>query len=476
MRVSDIKKSDNVYFNGNWIPVEKEHNEVCTKVIGTIPKELAGAFLRIGSNPVFVDDPDKYYVFEGDGMIHEVAFANGQATYINRFVETDGHMAEREKGDFIWNGMETTPENIAQYGPSKNIANTAMVFHGGKFQALQEGSRPFHLTLPNLDPVGEMDYDGKLDHALTAHPKVDPRTGEMVTYGYNVLTEPYCIVSVINKEGEMTHTTPVTIPTPIMMHDCAISENYTIIMDLPCIFNLDRLAQGKSVLYFEPENGTRFGLLKRGADGEDIRWFDVETCYCYHTVNAFEEGDEVVVEGCRSDRNNIGDEDLAGKPGDRSNLPMMYQWRFNLKTGEVIERKLDNEWGSEFARINENYIGIRNQYTYAARIAGDTLDSSFDGIIKYDLRNDTSVHYAYGEGRVGGEPIFAPKPNGVDEEDGWVVGFVRDHIKETSECIIIDAKRFEDGPIARVVIPARVPFGFHSAWVDQKVWEGQLTK
>ena len=116
--------------------------------------------------------------------------------------------------------------------------------------------------------------------------------------------------------------------------------------------------------------------------GRVFRWFDVASCYCYHTVNAFENDDEV-------------------KPaaGDRRDLPMLHQWRFNLKTGEVTERALDTEWGSEFARINENLMGVRNQYTYAARIAGDTLESGFDGIVKYDLANDTSVHYPYGPGR-----------------------------------------------------------------------------
>ena len=180
--------------------------------------------------------------------------------------------------------------------------------------------------------------------------------------------------------------------------------------------------------------------------------------------------DEVVVEGCRSERNSIGDE-TKPQPNDRSDLPMLHQWRFNLKTGEVVERKLDDNWGCEFARINEAFIGVRNRYAYAARIAGNNLESGFDGIIKYDLVNETNSHYPYGASRLGGEPIFAPKPDGAHEEDGWVIGFVWDEQLKRSECIILDAKHFEQGPIARVVMPTRVPFGFHSAWVDQKAWQ-----
>jgi carotenoid cleavage dioxygenase len=421
---------------------------------------------------VFVNDPEAYHPFSGDGMIHEVVFDQGKVNYVNRFVETEGHIAEHKAGRLIWDGIKTSPEDIEKYGPAKNIANTAMIFHGGKFLALQEGARPFHLKLPGLEPVGETDYEGRLNHAFSAHPKIDARTGEMITYGYDVMNKPYCSVSLINKEGELVHTTDVDIPKPVMMHDCAITSNYTVIMDLPCVFDFERMAAGKSILHFDPDNGSRFGMLARGSNGDDIKWFEVENCYCYHTVNAFEEGDEVIVEGCRSERNSIGDDIKPGK-GDRRDLPMLYQWRFNLKTGAVQERPLDTDWGCEFARINEDYMGIRNQFTYAARIAGDSLDSGFDGIVKYDLVNETNVHYPYGPGRLGGEPIFAPKPGGASEEDGWVIGFVWDEQQQHSECIILDAARFEDGPIARIVMPARVPFGFHSAWVDQQAWSNQ---
>lgn len=469
MRISDIENPTVSYFKGNFAPVQQEHNELCVEIIGAVPEALNGAFLRIGANPVFVNDPESYHPFAGDGMIHEVFFDQGNVTYINRFVETEGHLAEQEKGGVIWDGLKTKPEDAEHYGATKNIANTAMIYHAGKFLALQEGAHPFELKLPNLDPVGEVDYEGRLKHPFTAHPKIDPRTGEMVTYGYNVTSKPHCSVSLITKEGELIHTTGVDIPKPVMMHDCAITSNHTVIMDLPCVFDFGRMAEGKSMLYFEEENGSRFGVLARGADGKEIQWFDVDSCYCYHTVNAFEDGDEIVVEGCRSERNSIGD-DVKPQAGDRSDLPMLHQWRLNRKTGAVQEKSLDTQWGCEFARINEAYVGIRNQFTYAARIAGDTLESGFDGIIKYDLVNEASVHYSYGPGRLGGEPIFAPKPGGLNEEDGWVIGFVWDEELQRSECIVLDASRFEDGPIARIVMPARVPFGFHSAWVDAKTW------
>lgn len=467
MRVAELENPTNPSFLGNSAPVEHELNEPCTEVVGQIPAELAGSFLRIGSNPVFVANADAYHPFDGDGMIHEISFADGKATYINRFVETNGLKLEREKGDWIWTGLASPPDLTNEHGMLKNVANTAMVFHAGKLLALWEGGNPHHLSLPGLDTVAEIDYDGKLNHPFTAHPKVDVKTGEMVTFGASLMTSPFCSVSIVNKDGELVHTTGVDLPKAIMMHDCAITSKHTLILDLPFTYNLENMAKGEPILQWDPENGSRIGVLPRGAEGSDIRWFTIENGFVFHTVNAFEEGDEVVLEACRS--NKMGS--LTAESTGESKLedrPKMYQWRLNMKTGAVAERVLDAEWASEFPRINENYMGLRNQYCYNGRMPKDSKDAlGFDGIIKYDLVNESSQHFEYGPRRFGGEPIFAPRKGGTNEDDGWVIGFVWDDNTQSSDCVILDAAKFDEGPIAVIKMPARVPFGFHAGWVDQ---------
>ncbi|MDH3644611.1 MAG: carotenoid oxygenase family protein, partial [Gammaproteobacteria bacterium] len=136
MRVAEIENPTNPSFIGNSAPVDDERNEVCTEVIGQVPEALAGSFLRIGSNPVFVADAQAYHPFDGDGMIHEVNFKDGTATYVNRFVNTRGLQLEREKGDWIWTGLASPPDLSNEHGMLKNVANTAMVFHAGKLLAL----------------------------------------------------------------------------------------------------------------------------------------------------------------------------------------------------------------------------------------------------------------------------------------------------------------------------------------------------
>ena len=134
-----------------------------------------------------VPDEDKYHIFDGDGMVHSVEFSAGKASYRNKFVDSAGLREEREKGHWIFPGLNMYGELIAkgEMPKSKNTGNTAMVFHQGKLFGLMEGGTPYELSLPSLETVGEHDFDGTLTHNFTAHPKVDAQTGEMMTFGYS---------------------------------------------------------------------------------------------------------------------------------------------------------------------------------------------------------------------------------------------------------------------------------------------------
>ncbi len=465
-KVVEIKKPNNTFLQGNFAPVDEEHDAECTDVIGEIPQGLNGAFLRIGSNPVFVKDIEKYHWFDGDGMIHEVHFEDGKATYHNRYVETKGLKAELEAGKALWGGLNSMPDFNNPLGFYKNAANTAMVFHNNKLLALWEGGNPTEVTLTDLATVGEVDFDGELKHAFTAHPKVDVETGEMISFGYNMMVPPYLSYYVVNKDGVMTNNIDIDLPKGVMMHDCAITANHTIFLDMPVTGDLEEAMKGGPALRWDPDNGARIGVIPRHGAPEDVRWFDVSIGFVFHTVNGYEEGDEVVLEACRSPKTNVVGADPDTK-ADSNDTPYLYEWRLNMKTGEVKERFLDKEWGSEFPRINDNYAGRKHQYAYCARISNDASSAGmFNGLIKYDRANETSEHVDFGPGRYGGEAIFAPRDGGTAEDDGFVICFVWDENEETSECVVVDASNFSAGPVARIKMPGRVPYGFHAAWVS----------
>jgi carotenoid cleavage dioxygenase-like enzyme len=453
----------NPYLDGNFAPVDKEITTDSLKVIGEIPPDLSGMFVRNGPNPQWTPI-GQYHWFDGDGMLHGVRISNGKATYRNSYVQTKGWKIEQEAGKAVWSGMLEPSQQDNPHGFYKNAANTALIWHAGQFMALWEGGAPHQIQIPNLDTIGEYTYNGQLKSAFTAHPKVDPVTGEMMFFGYS-FAPPYLQYSVVSASGELLRIVPIDLPMGVMMHDFAITENYTIFMDLPLTFSPQRAQKGEPIMMFERDRSSRFGIVPRHGDNSNIRWFESPACYVFHTLNAYEEGDEVVLIGCRmSSTNVLSTKDTQSDPdGD---IPRLHQWRFHLITGEVREQMLDDV-PAEFPRVNENFLGRQTRYGYAGKIAQGSMPL-FDGLIKYDHNNGKSQTHEFGQGRYGGEAVFVPFPNATSEDEGWLITFVYDSQEDASELVVVNAQDVNAEPVARVLIPQRVPYGFHGAWVSEE--------
>ncbi len=452
----------NPYLQGNFAPVSEEITAHTLQVIGELPPDLSGMFLRNGPNPQW-SPIGRYHWFDGDGMLHGVRIHNGTASYRNRYVRTRGWQIEHEAGKAIWSGLLEPPQMDNPYGPGKNTANTAIIWHAGQMLALWEGGTPHVIQVPELETIGEYTYDGKLVSAFTAHPKVDPLTGEMMFFGYS-FTPPYLQYSVVSPTGELLRTVPINIPMAVMMHDFAITENYTIFMDLPLTMSQERMQRGEPGLMFERDKPSRFGIVPRHGDNSNIRWFESPPCYIFHTLNAYEEGEEVVLIGCRMNSTTVLiSEDTAADP--EGDTPRLHRWRFNLNTGTVREESLDDV-PSEFPRVNENFLGRQTRYGYTGRMAQNSMPL-FDAIIQYDLNSGKSQTHEFAQGCYGGEAVFAPRPGAKDENDGWLITFLHNSTEDISELVIINAQDITSAPVARVLIPQRVPYGFHGAWISQ---------
>ncbi|TAE58625.1 MAG: 9-cis-epoxycarotenoid dioxygenase [Nostocales cyanobacterium] len=449
----------NPYLDGNFAPIATEITTDDLKIIGELPPDLSGMFVRNGPNPQH-PPIGQYHWFDGDGMLHGVEISNGKATYRNRYIRTRGWNIENEVGKAVWSGLLEPPQMDNPYGPGKNTANTALVWHAGKFLALWEGGAPHHIQLPELETIGECTFNDQLTSPFTAHPKVDPITGEMMFFGYSFMP-PFVQYGVVSAQGEILRTVPIEIPMGVMMHDFAITENYTIIMDLPLTFSGERVQRGEPMMMFEGDRPSRFGIIPRHGDNGNIRWFETPSCYIFHTMNAYEEGEEVILIACRMSSTNVSMGSSLTDP--TADIPFLHRWRFNLRTGAVTEEQLDTV-PAEFPRINENYTGRKTQYGYAGKIAESSLPL-FTGVIKYNFSNGTTQTHEFGKGRYGGETVFAPRKNAVSEDDGWLTTFVYDENTETSELVVINAQDITSEPVAKVIIPQRVPYGFHGAWI-----------
>ncbi|MEO0459073.1 MAG: carotenoid oxygenase family protein [Cyanobacteria bacterium P01_A01_bin.114] len=466
-----IATAVNPYLKDNFAPIQTETTVNNLPVIGELPSDLCGTFIRNGPNPKF-SPLGRHSWFDGDGMLHGIHMSNGKALYRNRYVHTRGFEIEQAANRALWAGLLEPPQlaNPANnlFGPFKNTANTALVWHADRLLALWEGGEPYEIDRSQLTTAGPFTYGGQLASPFTAHPKVDAKTGEMMFFGYSLLQPPYLKYSVVSPQGKIVSTVPIHLPAAVMMHDFAITENYTIFMDLPLTFKLERLRRREPAYLFEPEAPARFGILPRHGDGSRIQWFEVPSCYVVHTLNAYEDDDDVVLIACRnSDARALDVQTKGGMRSRQHDKPVLYRWRFNLYTGTVQAEILDDV-ASEFPSLNPQVLGSQNRYGYTAKIAsGQVPLMTFDGLLKYDFFTGSRQLHPFRAGCYGGEAVFVPRTGGRQEDDGWLLTFVYDATQDSSELIVIDAKNFTDEPVARILLPQRVPYGFHGIWISE---------
>ena len=461
------------YLDGNYAPIHTEIVADLTVVAGELPSDLEGVFVRNGSNPRY-EPKGRYHWFDGDGMLHAVEFGNGRATYRNRYVQTAGLDADCAAGEAGWTGILEPPDFSRPGGPFKDTANTDVVFHAGQLLAVWWlGGDPHVIRLPELSTSGIQTYDGKRRCGLSAHPKVDPATGDMMWFDHQPVP-PYLTYGVINSDGELVHQTDVELPGARLQHDLAITPHWSVLMDMSMMWDPTALAAGKVRLGFFRDQPSRFGLLPRFGDGAEVRWFDAEPMFMYHTVNAWETDDEVVLVGCR-----IAEPFTGSAPDDGRVVPSiatlrlaptLHEWRFHRKTGTCRERQLDDQY-AEFPRMNNGLLGQATRYSYHQRCA-PTATLLFDGVVKYDLAHGASAtSLSYPTGWFGGETVFAARTNHgssvtQEEDDGYLVTFVVEEATGESECWVIDARSLASEPVCRLRIPQRVPTGYHSWWVS----------
>jgi carotenoid cleavage dioxygenase len=446
---------------GNLFPVANEVDVAELSVTGHLPPGLEGAFVRNGPNPLF-EPIGRYHMFDGDGMLHGITFAGGRASYRNRWVRSKGLQAEVEVGRAVYPGLSNVMEFpdasvVGDAGPVKNPANTHIIRHAGRYLALWEGGLPTEVTA-SLDTVGEYDFDGKLRGAMTAHPRLDPRTGEMFFFAYSVF-EPVIRYYVVDASGALVHRAKLEIPAPVMMHDFLITEQHAVFFDSPIVFDVTRLDTGAMVEWL-PENGTRIGVMPRMGTAEEIRWFDIDPGHVQHFWNGWVEGDRIEFSGTRFDHPEFGLSDAD--PDHRPALPARF-W-VDLAAGEAGWEQTD-DLGGDFARINDDYDGIRSRYHYmSAVVNADRRMGDFDTIVRYDdATGERQVWTAGATGHVG-ESVFAPDPAGTGEDDGWIINAIYDDATDRTEVCVLDAHDVAAGPIARIHLPQRMPFGFHANW------------
>jgi carotenoid cleavage dioxygenase len=457
------RESDtNPFLQGNYAPWRLEGDAPDLEVEGRLPPDLNGTFYRNGPNPAY-EPLGRYHWFDGDGMIHAVTLRDGRASYRNRWVRSRGLAEERAAGRATYRGLlEMTPTEAPRF---KNTANTNIVWHAGKLLALMEAALPTELLPCTLETIGEWDFGGKLGTAMTAHPKLDLETGEMLFFGYSPFP-PYLTYHVADRTGALVRSLPVDLAWPSMIHDFAVTRDHVVFILCPVVFSFERVAERGGVFSWEPERGTRLGVMPRSGGPDDLRWYETDPCYVFHPLNAYDEHGTVVVDVARYGQLDFMSPAAPRDPGwEGERMARLHRWTIDLAGGGVRSTALDDV-SCEFPRADERRLGRKHRYGYAA-VEPERRSSmpAWSGIRCYDLERGTSVTRSFGPASGAGEPLFVPRAGGVAEDDGYVIALVYDGTRNASDLWVLDARDLAGEPIARVRLPHRVPYGFHGNWV-----------
>ena len=440
-----------LFLRGNFTPLTEERTVTDLRVTGTIPPELDGRYVRNGANPFtgYADHP-----FLGDGMIHGIRLRDGSAEwYRNRYVATPfiSH-PDQEVFDI--------DASLTDMVASK--ANTNIIGHAGRLLALEEGHFPYVLD-GGLETVGPLNFGGALKGSFTAHPKVCPVTGELLAFGYS-LFPPYLTYLRVDAKGELVQAENITVGGPTMMHDFNVTRNFIIFMDLPAVFDLDMAIRGEMPIHWSDTYPARLGVMPRDGNDSSVTWYDLDPCYVFHPMNAYEDGNTIVIDVARLDH--IWRDSPIDFPP-----PALYRWTIDTSNGLVRQEQIDDT-PAEFPRVADSVVGLKHRYGYmmanATEAAYEDPMSANGAILKYDRETGTRAQIDVGVGRLPGETVFVPSATSSAEDDGYLMTYVYDGASDTSEFVIYDAGSMSAEPVATVHLP-RIPFGFHGNWVPSHV-------
>jgi carotenoid cleavage dioxygenase-like enzyme len=432
--------------SGAAAPVIDEVELVELSFSGAIPQELNGVLVRNGSNPLDgrFKGNDVLDWWPEAAMLHAISFQDGRATsYRNRWARTQ-RWADVHDRDTAQALLDTNP-------------NVNVLHHAGEILALSEGGAPLAITA-ELETLGASRCHRGLANGMTAHPKVDPQTGELMSFCAD-WKKPFLCYGVTDTEGTPVVDIDIEMSSPSMMHDMAITAAHSIFLDLNVGYDFSMLSRGfRMPLRWRDDHRARLGIIPR--HGGEMRWFEIAPCFIQHVVNAYDaDKTTVVLDAVRYPRYfRLMEHGLAF---EENPLGVLWRYVIDLDKGTVTERQIADIC-IELPRINEERTGRPYRFLYAAE---QPTNAEIRGVVRYDLRSNSMQRYRVPEGDQNSEPVFVPRPIASDEDDGWLLVCVYRQATDTTDLVILDGKNIDSSPVATVRLPRRIPAGFHGAWL-----------
>lgn len=466
-------------FTGFNAPVRMECDIFDLVVEGEIPKEIDGAWYRLIPDPQYPPRLGYDAFVSGDGMISSFVFADGHCDFKMRYVMTERLLDDRRARTSL-HGRYRNPytDDPSVKGRKRGAANTTPVFHGGRLMALKEDSRAMLVDPETLETVGEWDYDGKLrSQTMTAHPRLDPDTGELVFFGYEAsgLATRDVAFCVADASGRLVREEWFEGPYCALMHDFAVTQEHVVFPFMPITADVKRIEEGGPHWNWEPGKECLIGIMPRDGSVADMRWFRRPACFVFHFMNAFTEGSKVVVDACYSAVNPFPFITLeSGLPYDPADMhPALMRWTFDLsKPGDTFDEEQIGP-GGDMPRVADKHLMKNHDVAYYATVDPELgppqlqgpVGAGFNSLLRLEPGSGRLSAFDMGNAFTFNEPIhIASREPG---HEGWLAMVVDDHTSYLSDVVILDAARIDAGPVARIKLPIRLRPQVHGNWVPR---------
>ncbi|HEU4620144.1 MAG TPA: carotenoid oxygenase family protein [Gammaproteobacteria bacterium] len=457
-------------------PTRFEADVYDCEVWGQIPTDIEGTFYRMQCDFEYPPPKNDWVTgFNGDGHVSAFRFANGSVDFKSRYVKTERLMTERRARKRLW-GVYRNPytDDPSVKNIDRGAANTHIYWHGGKMLVLKEDSLPYHIDPFSLETLGRWDFYGKWTAtSMSAHPKIDPLTGDMIAYSYQakgILTKDIAVYTV-GPDGHIKNEVWLESPFLGIIHDIAITQKHILIPVVARTTSLERLKSGEPMWEWDGSLPTMVGVLPRDGDAKDVRWFKGPARNTLHFLNATDRGDKITMELPVSD--------------EERSPSHIKRWTFDLSSkDDAFEEEVVCTANGVLARMDDRYLSLPYRYGYVghgdrekpfdttrapANLAGRVTNC----FRRFDLGGGSEHTFYVGPVQSLQEPCFVPRKGGKEEGDGYVLGIANNYAEMASELVIVDAQRMEEGAVATVKLPFRLRGGTHTNWFSAEDLEGQ---
>ncbi len=432
------------------------------EVEGELPADLSGCFYRLQCDFAYPPPHNEWRTgFNGDGHVSLFRFTEGRVHYRGRYVKTERLMAERAAGRRLFGVYRNRlTDDPAVSALNRSAANTNLVWHAGRLLVLKEDALPYRIDPLTLDTLGAWDWEGALtSETFSAHPKIDPVSGQMIAYGYQARGDLSADVAfyVMGPDGRIERELWLKAPYAGIMHDIALTREHILLPVIPMVATEARLKAGEPMWDWDPAYPTMVGVIPRDGEAKDVRWFEGPPRMTLHFLNAETRGQEIRME--------LPVSDGPGAPSE------IRRWRFDLSSGETrFGEEHVAAANSPLARIDDRFVSLPNRYVFAGhRDGARPATEGARGANCYqriDLHSGEVRTFWAGESLTLQECCFAPRSDGAEGE-GWLLGVASNHAEMASELVVVDAQAPEAGAVARVKLPFRLRSGTHGLWIGE---------